>query len=462
MKEVADVLKEYKVSQDRKTNSDKVGKKSKPDLIKTLLFLHGTTAEDSPEMNEELNKKLKNILVTKVVNRIVNIQPEACKACRKSYYFDITERPSLRCLTCERGACQECFVKDEEILGKLIMNNAGLYFLCSPCSEPVTKEVREDKLPKGRKTKTTPATGLEEEITPSQGMDAENTFDDITQATQEVVEVRSDNKDDEDEEGFIIPKSQKKKNEKLRKKKEDEAKKKEVGDKTKAKCRFYMKNRCTHGVTGDKCPFSHPKRCPKWMKEGKEGCKKCDLFHPALCYGSLNDKKCEKSSCTFIHLPGTVRTPKPTEAGERMKPGQKDGKPRQNQLDCIICPMVFKYENQLTHHMNTTHSHKCKMCKQEFSHLEDLASHNSMNHRRIMSAGESVQVCPPDGGSNQAFLMTKPQEMGQQELMQSVTTMMKEVMKESQQQMMHLFSQLMQKQQQPPVMPMGWRMPGQH
>ena len=120
-------------------------------------------------MKEELSKKLKNILVTKVVNRIVSIQPDACKAFRKSYYFDITERPSLRCLTCDRGACQECYTKDEEALRQVVMKNAGIYFICNP----INTDVREDAMHKGRKTKTTPASGLEAETTPAKGMEAE-------------------------------------------------------------------------------------------------------------------------------------------------------------------------------------------------------------------------------------------------------------------------------------------------
>ena len=463
MKEVADVLKEYKVSQDRKTNSDKVGKKSKPDLIETLLFLHGTTAEDSPVMKEELSKKLKNILVTKVVNRIVSIQPDACKACRKSYYFDITERPSLRCLTCDRGACQECYTKDEEALRQVVMKNAGIYFICNP----INTDVREDAMHKGRKTKTTPASGLEAETTPAKGMEAEVTpaegmdshvidVDQIS-TTEDVEELGSDNED------YVIPKEQMKKKEKLeKKKKKEEEAKKEEGDKTKDKCKLYMKNRCTHGVAGEKCPFFHPKRCPKWMKAGKDGCKKCNLFHPAICYGSLNEKRCDKSSCTFIHLPGTVTTPKSIEGGEGTKSFPKDGMPNKNKLDCIICPKVFNSEKQLTHHVNTIHSHKCAVCKKEFSHIEDRASHKRLYHMMI-DAVKTVSICPRTGRSSQDLLVTKPQELGQKELMKTVTTMMKEMIKEIQQQMMNLFSQMMQQQQQQtPVLPMGWRMPGQH
>ena len=412
-------------------------------------------------MKKELSKKLKNILVTKVMNRIENLQSEARKACSKNYYFELTEVPSLRCLTCDRGACQECYAKDKDTLDKLAMNNAGMYFLCSPCSDPITNEVREDALPKGRKTKTTPAAeleaviissqGLEDGPTNSQGMESQTT-------TKEVVEELSDS----DEDDFVIPKEQKKKKEKLekKKKKEEEALKKEKEAKTKGKCRFFLKNRCKHGVNGEECPFFHPKRCPKWMKSGNEGCKKCDLFHPALCYGSLNDKRCEKSACTFIHLSGTTRAPKSSAdegAGAKNRFSQKDGDSRNVKLDCIMCPKVFNSEKYLTQHMNTEHSHKCNLCAKEFSHREKLVDHNCQYYNR---AGGSTRTCVSTGISNQNFLQKMPQELGQKEMMQSMTTMMKEVMVESQQQMMKLFGQIMQQHQQPPVLPAGWRMAG--
>ena len=46
------------------------------------------------------------------------------------------------------------------------------------------------------------------------------------------------------------------------------------------------------------------------MKEGKDGCSSCDLFHPALCYGSVSERKCSKENCSYIHLPKTDRKAK--------------------------------------------------------------------------------------------------------------------------------------------------------
>ena len=90
--------------------------------------------------------------------------------------------------------------------------------------------------------------------------------------------------------------------------------------------------------------------------------------------------------------------------------------------------------------------------------MGDLADHNCRSHITTL-AGERTQTFPQDVGSEQSFLVAKPLKVGQKELLQSVTIMMKEVMKESQQQMMQLFSQMIQ--QQPSTLPMAWRIPGQ-
>ena len=333
---------------------------------------------------------------------------------------------------------------------KLHMKNAGIYYLCNPCSEPVTQEGREDKLPGGRKgTKAVSSQRLEPEVV------------EVTEASQseagkndEIKDVSdSDDSDEDDFQETPKQKKKKKREEKRREKEEEKEEKKE-------KCKFYMRNKCNHGIWGEKCRFLHPKRCSKWMKAGMDGCRKCDLFHPPICFGSINHKKCEKPECTFIHLPGTVRS-KPKEAGERKKTFPLDGGPRQEKLNCIMCPSVCNTEKELTHNVNTVHSHKCPMCGNEVSSRQDIMDHNCQAQRRM--GGGPARNFPPAGLSNKSFLVNQPLGMeGQKEIMQSVNSMV-EMMKQSHlqnQNMMTLLSQLVQKQQQPQVMPAGWRMPG--
>ena len=194
------------------------------------------------------------------------------------------------------------------------------------------------------------------------------------------------------------------------------------------------------------------------MKAGKEGCRKCELFHPALCYGSLNEKKCTKTECSYIHLPGTVRTGEKSPTGGEKKACPRDGASGKKEVDCIMCPRIFNSEQELNHHMNTAHSHKCGLCRAEFSYRQDLVDHHCQVHGKAAGG-------PPAGSTNNHFLVDKTQEVeGQKELLQSINSMA-EMMKQSQvhnQNMMALISQLVQqKQPQPQMMPGGWRMAGQ-
>jgi len=461
--EVLAVLKEYRANVDTQINCDKLKAKPKvAELKETIYFLYGTTAEDDPNFKADIEKKVKVGLVNKVVSRIEALQPETCKACSKDYYFEVTDSPHLKCKCCLRGACPECYSKDEEMYNKLSMRGNGIYYLCGSCCEGVEyKEDQQDKRTGGRKA----ARGMDLQVAatpsgvngggePARGLEAE-----APKSGAEKPGDKSDTESDtEDSDGGDFEETREQK----RKKKKEE--KRAAKEEQKEKCKFFLRNKCKYGVSGEKCPFFHPRRCSKWMKAGKEGCKKCDLFHPAICYGSINHKKCEKAVCTYIHLPGTVRI-KPTEDGDRKKAFPAAGGPRQEKLDCIMCPCVFKSEKELTHHINTAHSHKCHLCGGEFSYREELAEHNCQVHKKRMGEGLSG-ACPSAGGSNKPFLAEQPQDVeGQKEILNSVNNTLEMMMKQNQiqnQNMMNMFQQMLQQQQQPRVVapPPGWRMPG--
>ena len=56
-------------------------------------------------------------------------------------------------------------------------------------------------------------------------------------------------------------------------------------------CRHYLTKTCKYGVIGDGCNFSHPKKC----RTSSRGCtkgKKCDFFHPPLCWSSVKTGEC--------------------------------------------------------------------------------------------------------------------------------------------------------------------------
>ena len=80
-------------------------------------------------------------------------------------------------------------------------------------------------------------------------------------------------------------------------------------------CSYYRKGRCRHGISGRKlvfgkeCKFLHPKKCIKYCRYGNDlyqGCQgSCGLFHPMLCFNSIQYKMCNNRECTFQHLTGT-------------------------------------------------------------------------------------------------------------------------------------------------------------
>ena len=65
-------------------------------------------------------------------------------------------------------------------------------------------------------------------------------------------------------------------------------------------------------MNGRKCSFSHPVKCHKFCRYGRDNVKgctgDCKLFHPTLCHDSLKFRQCFKTDCTLVHLYGTERS----------------------------------------------------------------------------------------------------------------------------------------------------------
>ena len=87
-------------------------------------------------------------------------------------------------------------------------------------------------------------------------------------------------------------------------------------------CKNYRRGTCKHGasgknlISGSPCHYRHPRKCPKFIKFGRNGtngCDKerCELFHPILCRNSVRNSECLNKSCTYTHLKGTARKRSP-------------------------------------------------------------------------------------------------------------------------------------------------------
>ena len=73
-------------------------------------------------------------------------------------------------------------------------------------------------------------------------------------------------------------------------------------------CSKYRRGKCEKD---DSCIFSHPPKCLKYDRYGREGCgngfRNCSILHPVLCHNSLRYRQCFNQLCTFTHLKGTAR-----------------------------------------------------------------------------------------------------------------------------------------------------------
>ena len=91
-------------------------------------------------------------------------------------------------------------------------------------------------------------------------------------------------------------------------------------------CRFHKWRECKNK---DSCKFKHPELCQKFLQHGllvnnaEQGCdRKCNLYHPPICYGSLKFRECKTKKCRKRHLPETkfpTKVTKETKEAEQLK-----------------------------------------------------------------------------------------------------------------------------------------------
>lgn len=75
-------------------------------------------------------------------------------------------------------------------------------------------------------------------------------------------------------------------------------------------CVHFAQGKCRYGKQGEQCKYRHPEMCRKFIKDGVYGCKKglnCNYFHPKLCRDSITYYQCNRRSCGYYHLVGTMR-----------------------------------------------------------------------------------------------------------------------------------------------------------
>ena len=178
---------------------------------------------------------------------------------------------------CSRGCCQSCSSTYGDNFKNVGLRN--VYWFCSSCNQAHYTEIHN------RQNKLLKASVKAKKTTEPVISTASN-----TDKSHEIVDV-----DTTDNSKAI--------DSKLDTEKKSQSRKEII-------CKFFKENRFRYGATGKGCHFKHIKICQRYIKHGhdkKSGCVSCEKFHPKLCKGSINTRKCFIESCRAYHLKGTKR-----------------------------------------------------------------------------------------------------------------------------------------------------------
>ena len=109
------------------------------DLKATLAYLNDWDKDDN-NIKEELDSYTKDGVAFLVLKKIYAMAPEKCSSRQKTYYFKPGECCILSCFKCNRGACNECYRKEEQTLRSSSMFNKNIFFSCTTCTDKITKQ----------------------------------------------------------------------------------------------------------------------------------------------------------------------------------------------------------------------------------------------------------------------------------------------------------------------------------
>lgn len=269
-------------------------------LVETLTFLGVLN----------MDRYRADTLPHEIVCRLQNLFPDQCDICKLKFSVTLHEKPILSCARCGQGCHNQCILqllgKTEEDLNEENQNGAalinpnaslGLVYLCRPCQVdvvPVREEISRNPrsvqstndAPHSSQSLSQPVESpqTEEGVAAGGAESSRSTENDVNQAAADAGNHSNNNQNQSDETQI---------------------------------CRFYVENRCKHGISGRKggsCNFQHPKPCRKLLNDGTRGprgCNKgtrCEYFHPKMCYRSLKERICIKTDCKFIHVKSTRRS----------------------------------------------------------------------------------------------------------------------------------------------------------
>jgi len=318
---IRDCIRLYQVSSETASrdasNKTKLNANDRDILLATLEYLGGRNMDDYT----------KPAVITALIARIDHHLPHSCSMCESDHTIIQGTESLLNCSKCGRGVHDVCFLKhikhpaaddntlfptQEEIMKAINpLDIPGWSYLCNCCNAKLLPSPDDGKYKRKAVVALKPN---ESDTTDTPVIDVTDDDDDedLDDHQPDLITFRHD-----DSPPVIYhyspgpttkPKPAPPPAVKTQPKQNTEM----------PTCRFYMRNKCKHGMSGKgipgtECKFSHPRRCPKLAAfgTGVNGCKKgnqCKFFHPQMCNNSLKTRSCPNLDCEFVHIKGTKRS----------------------------------------------------------------------------------------------------------------------------------------------------------
>ena len=110
-------------------------------------------------------------------------------------------------------------------------------------------------------------------------------------------------------------------------------------------CKFLLKGKCNHGMSGKSCPAYHPPYCAnyqRWGSDKNRGCSKdvkCKYYHPKLCPTKANGQRCTTENCRLHH----VRTIRKKQQSKKETPDATQAVTSCTACACTTIPPASKH-----------------------------------------------------------------------------------------------------------------------
>ena len=276
------------------------------------------------ELRDDKECKLfsnKPSIAKRIILEIMSFYPAICKECGEEYSieFATANPPAVRCFLCFQGS-HNCQLNLEKMPKEALP--AGSIWYCKSCFDqnipfkPKKSKSRLDSKSGGSKTTSGASTPKSDNVH-------------HVHVNRSILSDKLNNIKKQDESKELTA---------------DENREKTPINEADI-CKKFKIGKCPHGVSGNtlhsgvKCDKLHPKRCKKFMsngKNGQHGCnkgKQCPLYHVKHCPSSVRDRTCFSPDCTLVHLARTHRrpqqdnqTPNPSNNSNRsgFRPNQHD------------------------------------------------------------------------------------------------------------------------------------------